>query len=242
MNKIGNYIHGKHVAALSSKELSVYDPSTGEEFTKVGLSSSEDFINVIKSSKSSLQNWSNFTPLKRSRILSKYKELIEKNIDVIASILSKEHGKTLDDARGSITRGLEVIEFACGIPHLLKGDFSYNVGSDIDSWSFRQPLGICAGITPFNFPAMMPMWMYPLSIAGVCTIASIVGTYFVRLGKSQNIMMALYKGFLVSAILSAILLYFITDHVIGLSEIFKLNENTPEEIVFSGMSLFIVVC
>ena len=112
-----------------------------------------------------MQDWSNFTPLKRSRILSKYKELIEKNIDVIASTLSKEHGKTLDDAKGSITRGLEVIEFACGIPHLLKGEFSHNVGFNIDSWSFRQPLGICAGITPFNFPAMVPMWMYPLAIA-----------------------------------------------------------------------------
>ena len=110
-------------------------------------------------------NGNKFTPLKRSRILSKYKDLIEKNIDELASIVSKEHGKTLSDAKGSITRGLEVVEFSCGIPHLLKGEFSQNVGTNIDSWSIRQPLGICAGITPFNFPAMVPMWMYPIAIA-----------------------------------------------------------------------------
>ena len=165
MNKIGNYIHGNHIDAKSTDVLSVYDPSTGEECTKVSLSNSEDFASIIKSSKKSLQEWSNFTPLKRSRIMSKYKELVEKNIDVIASTLSKEHGKTLEDAKGSITRGIEVVEFACGIPHLLKGEFSQNVGPNIDSWSIRQPLGICAGITPFNFPAMVPMWMYPLAIA-----------------------------------------------------------------------------
>jgi len=120
---------------------------------------------VIESSKKSQIIWSKTTPLKRSRIIAKYKTLIENNIQELAEIVSKEHGKTLEDAKGSITRGLEVIEFACGIPHLLKGEFSQNVGSNIDSWSVRQPLGICAGITPFNFPAMVPMWMYPISIA-----------------------------------------------------------------------------
>ena len=102
---------------------------------------------------------------KRSRVLSKYKELIEKDINSLAKLVSEEHGKTLDDAKGSVIRGLEVVEFACGIPHLLKGEFSHNVGNNIDSWSIRQPLGITAGITPFNFPAMVPMWMYPISIA-----------------------------------------------------------------------------
>ena len=91
--------------------------------------------------------------------------MIEKNIETLAKIVSEEHGKTLDDAKGSVIRGLEVVEFSCGIPHLLKGDFSNNVGTNIDSWSLRQPLGICAGITPFNFPAMVPMWMYPIAIA-----------------------------------------------------------------------------
>ena len=120
---------------------------------------------MIESSKKSQIEWANTTPLKRSRILAKYKTLIEKNIDELASIVSREHGKTLADAKGSVTRGLEVVEFACGIPHLLKGEFSQNVGTDIDSWSVRQPLGICAGITPFNFPAMVPMWMFPIAIA-----------------------------------------------------------------------------
>ena len=164
MYNIKNYIHGKHIQ-YSSRTLSVFDPSIGEECAKVVLSNKEDFDEVINSSKNAFHEWSNTTPLKRSRILSKYKVLIEKNIEVLAKIISQEHGKTLEDAKGSVTRGLEVVEFACGIPHLLKGEFSHNVGTNIDSWSIRQSLGICAGITPFNFPAMVPMWMYPVAIA-----------------------------------------------------------------------------
>ena len=164
MEIIKNYIHGKKITK-SSNNISVYDPSTGEEISKVAMSGIEDFNDVIKSSKNSQVEWSNTTPLKRSRVISKYKTLIEKNLHEIAELICKEHGKTLDDAKGSVTRGLEVVEFACGIPHLLKGEFSQNVGTNIDSWSVRQPLGICAGITPFNFPAMVPMWMYPISIA-----------------------------------------------------------------------------
>ncbi len=164
MKKIKNYIHGK-IVCNSQKEQSVFDPSKGEEIAKVVLSDENDFINVIESSKKSQAEWSKTTPLKRSRIISKYKTLIENNLQELAELVSKEHGKTLEDAKGSVTRGLEVVEFACGIPHLLKGEFSQNVGTNIDSWSVRQPLGICAGITPFNFPAMVPMWMYPISIA-----------------------------------------------------------------------------
>ena len=121
--------------------------------------------NTVDSSEKAFLDWSQVTPLKRSRILSKFKEIIESNIDDLAKLVSIEHGKTLDDAKGSVIRGLEVIEFSCGIPHLLKGEFSQNVGTNIDSWSIRQPLGITAGITPFNFPAMVPMWMFPISIA-----------------------------------------------------------------------------
>ena len=164
MKKIKNYVNGK-ISCISDKEQSVYDPSTGEEISKVVLSDEVDFQNTIKSSNESQILWSHTTPLKRSRIISKYKNLIEKNIDDLAKLVSKEHGKTFDDAKGSVTRGLEVVEFACGIPHLLKGEFSQNVGTNIDSWSIRSPLGVCAGITPFNFPAMVPMWMYPISIA-----------------------------------------------------------------------------
>tara|TARA_Y200000002_G_scaffold382131_1_gene398187 strand:- start:5060 stop:6547 length:1488 start_codon:yes stop_codon:yes gene_type:complete len=164
MKKIENYINGLN-KSISTKLLSVEDPSTGEQIGNVVLSSKDDFNEAIKSAKKSQIEWSNTTPLKRSRILSKYKLLIENNIDELSSLVSREHGKTLDDARGSVTRGLEVVEFACGIPHLLKGEFSQNVGTNIDSWSIRQPLGICAGITPFNFPAMVPMWMFPIAIA-----------------------------------------------------------------------------
>ncbi len=170
MKKIENYIHGKHTSS-SNEELKVFNPSTGEQSGKVVLSNYEDFQKTIESSKKNLLDWANTTPLKRSRIISKYKNLIEKNIDELAKTICEEHGKTLEDAKGSITRGLEVVEFSCGIPHLLKGEFSQNVGTNIDSWSIRQPLGISAGITPFNFPAMVPMWMFPISIAcGNCFI------------------------------------------------------------------------
>jgi len=164
MKKIKNYINGS-ISALSKSYLDIDDPSKGEKIGEVVLSSKEDFNSVVESSQKAFLNWSDITPLKRSRIISKYKEILEKNIEELAKIISEEHGKTFDDAKGSVIRGLEVVEFACGIPHLLKGDFSQNVGTGIDSWSIRQPLGITAGITPFNFPAMVPMWMYPISIA-----------------------------------------------------------------------------
>ncbi len=162
--KIKNYINGL-MQADSNNYLSVYDPSKGEKISEVVLSNNEDVKKTIASSKKAFTNWSEITPLKRSRIISKYKDILEKNVDLLAKTVSEEHGKTLDDAKGSVIRGIEVVEFACGIPHLLKGDFSQNVGTEIDSWSIRQPLGITAGITPFNFPAMVPMWMFPISIA-----------------------------------------------------------------------------
>ncbi len=165
MKKIENFINGKTVKGNSKNYLNIEDPSTGDVISEVILSDQNDFNNIVNSSLEAFQKWSQVTPLKRSRIISKYKELIEKDLENIARLISIEHGKTLEDAKGSVTRGLEVVEFACGIPHLLKGEFSQNVGSEIDSWSIRQPLGVTAGITPFNFPAMVPMWMYPISIA-----------------------------------------------------------------------------
>ena len=164
MEHILNYINGS-IKANSKKYIDVYDPSNGEVIAKVVMSNQEDFTDAVNSSIKSQVDWQNTTPLKRSRVISKYKNLLEENIDVLAKLVSIEHGKTLDDARGSVIRGLEVVEFACGIPSLLKGEFSQNVGTSIDSWSVRQPLGVCAGITPFNFPAMVPMWMYPIAIA-----------------------------------------------------------------------------
>ncbi len=164
MYKINNYINGNS-SNISKNYAKINDPSTGELIGEVILSNENDFKKTIQSSLNAQKIWSTFTPLKRSRIISNYKNLIEKNIEKLAKLVSKEHGKTLEDAKGSVIRGLEVVEFACGIPHLLKGEFSQNVGANIDSWSVRQPLGVCVGITPFNFPAMVPMWMYPISIA-----------------------------------------------------------------------------
>ena len=165
MKRLDNYINGKIVVGKSNKYLPVDDPSKGEIISEVLLSNLNDYNSLVNSSEKAFESWSEITPLKRARIISKFKENIEKDLDNIAKLVSIEHGKTLDDAKGSVTRGLEVVEFACGIPHLLKGEFSQNVGSQIDSWSVRQPLGITAGITPFNFPAMVPMWMFPISIA-----------------------------------------------------------------------------
>jgi len=164
VNLVKNFINGKHVN-FSSETQDVINPSTGEKITEVVLSNSDDLEATLASSKKASENWKNITPLKRSRIISKYKTILEENIEDIAKLVSSEHGKTLEDSKGSVIRGIEVVEFACGIPHLIKGEFSQNVGTDIDSYSIRQPLGICAGITPFNFPAMVPMWMYPISIA-----------------------------------------------------------------------------
>ena len=164
MKKIKNYINGSF-EAISENYIDVYNPAKGEVISEVVLSNFKDCEKVIQSSKNAFYSWLNVTPLKRSRILSKYKDSIEKDINNLAKLVSEEHGKTLDDAKGSVIRGLEVVEFACGIPHLIKGEFSQNVGTNIDSWSVRQPLGVTAGITPFNFPAMVHMWMYPISIA-----------------------------------------------------------------------------
>tara|TARA_Y100000590_G_C15741235_1_gene1020334 strand:- start:3353 stop:4843 length:1491 start_codon:yes stop_codon:yes gene_type:complete len=165
MKKISNFINGQKITASSKRTSPVFDPSTGEIQAEVILSNKKDFDEVVESSKKSFNEWSVVTPLNRSRVISKYQKLLEENKEELAKMVSREHGKTLEDAKGSVTRGIEVVEFASGIPHLLKGEFSQNVGRNIDSWSIRQPLGVCAGITPFNFPAMVPMWMYPISIA-----------------------------------------------------------------------------
>ena len=132
---------------------------------KSNLGNSEDLNEAVDISKNAFPSWSNTPPLQRARILFKFKELIEKNADELTKIIVSEHGKVYEDAKGSLTRGLEVVEYACGIPQMLKGEFTENVGSNVDSWSLRQPLGVCAGITPFNFPAMVPMWMFPMAIA-----------------------------------------------------------------------------
>ena len=165
MTTIEHFIDGKKYSGNSKRLSSIYNPATGEETAKVHLGSSEDLHKAVESSKSAFLDWSSTPPLQRARVLFKFKELIEKNADELTKIIVSEHGKVYEDAKGSLTRGLEVVEYACGIPQMLKGEFTENVGKNVDSWSLRQPLGICAGITPFNFPAMVPMWMFPMAIA-----------------------------------------------------------------------------
>ena len=165
MELIEHYVGGKKFSGGSKKTGKVFNPATGEQSAEVKLASKSDLDEAVKIANKAFEEWSNKPPLQRARILFKFKELIEKNSDELTKIIVSEHGKVYEDARGSLTRGLEVVEFACGIPQLLKGEFTENVGTSVDSWSLRQPLGVCAGITPFNFPAMVPMWMFPMAIA-----------------------------------------------------------------------------
>ena len=165
MNLIEHFIDGKIVSGTSDRKGKVFNPAIGKQESEVRLGTKQDLDLAVQKAKKAFETWSNVTPIQRARIIFKYKEIIEKNSDLLAKMIVSEHGKVYEDAKGSLTRGLEVVEFACGIPQMLKGDFTENVGTNIDSWSVRQPLGVCAGITPFNFPAMVPMWMFPMSIA-----------------------------------------------------------------------------
>jgi len=165
MNLIQHYINGKTYKGSSSRIGKVFNPATGSQESEVLLGTKSDLEHAVENAKTAFEKWSQVTPLQRARIIFKYKELIEKNYDELTKLIVSEHGKVYEDAKGSLTRGLEIVEFACGIPQMLKGEFTENVGTNIDSWSMRQPLGVCAGITPFNFPAMVPMWMFPMAIA-----------------------------------------------------------------------------
>ena len=165
MNLIQHFVDGKIFKGTSKRSGEVFNPATGEQSSTVSLATIDDIDKAVSVAKKAFVSWSQKTPLFRARVLFKFKELIVKNSDELTKIIVSEHGKVYGDAQGSLTRGLEVVEFACGIPQLLKGEFTENVGTNVDSWSMRQPLGVCAGITPFNFPAMVPMWMFPIAIA-----------------------------------------------------------------------------
>ena len=165
MNLIKHFVGGKITSGNSERKGKVFNPATGEQESEVILASKSDLDGAVEIAQKAFETWSLNPPLQRARIMFKFKELIEKNFDELAKLIVSEHGKVYEDAKGSLIRGLEVVEFACGIPHLLKGEFSENVGTNVDSYSMRQPLGVAAGITPFNFPAMVPMWMFPLAIA-----------------------------------------------------------------------------
>ena len=165
MKIIEHFIDGKKFIGDSKRLSKVFNPATGEQIASVKLASVSDVNTAVDNAQSAFESWSNTTPLHRARVMFKFKELIEKNSDQLTKLIVSEHGKVYEDAKGSLIRGLEVVEYACGIPQVLKGEFTENVGTNVDSWSVRQPLGVCAGITPFNFPAMVPMWMFPMAIA-----------------------------------------------------------------------------
>jgi malonate-semialdehyde dehydrogenase (acetylating)/methylmalonate-semialdehyde dehydrogenase len=160
-----HYIGGEKVAGDSDRYGDVYDPSTGRVTKRVPLATRGDTERAIAAAEDAFPDWAATPPARRAQVMFAFRELIRQNMDELAEIVSSEHGKILDDAKGSITRGLEVVEFACGIPQLLKGDYSEGVASGVDTYAMRQPLGVCAGITPFNFPAMVPLWMFPVALA-----------------------------------------------------------------------------
>ncbi|HEX2790654.1 MAG TPA: CoA-acylating methylmalonate-semialdehyde dehydrogenase [Steroidobacteraceae bacterium] len=161
---ISHWIDGKAVAG-SGRTAPVYNPSLGRVVRQVSLATQAEVDLAVASAARAFPEWSHQTALRRARVLFRFKELLDRDARRIARTISEEHGKTLDDALGEVTRGIEVVEFACGAPHLLKGEFSDNVGRGVDSYSLRQPLGVVAGVTPFNFPVMVPMWMFPIALA-----------------------------------------------------------------------------
>ena len=162
---LAHFIADAMVHGQSERWGEVFEPATGAVQARVPLANRQEVERAIAAAAAAFPAWAATTPLRRARILFKLKELIERHVDELAAIITQEHGKVISDAKGEVIRGLEVVEFACGIPHLLKGEFSEQIGMSIDSWSMRQPLGVCAGITPFNFPAMVPMWMFPVALA-----------------------------------------------------------------------------
>jgi malonate-semialdehyde dehydrogenase (acetylating)/methylmalonate-semialdehyde dehydrogenase len=165
INCMQHFINGRSVHAADQRLADVFNPATGVVAARVPLASADTTREAIAAAAAALPAWANTPPLRRARVLFKFRELLERHMDELAAIITAEHGKVLADAKGEIIRGMEVVEFACGIPHLLKGEFSEEIGGGIDSWSMRQPVGVCAGITPFNFPVMVPMWMFPVALA-----------------------------------------------------------------------------
>jgi malonate-semialdehyde dehydrogenase (acetylating) / methylmalonate-semialdehyde dehydrogenase len=164
MKRIGHFVGGKSVSG-GSRTAKVFDPSTGEQSAEVALASAAELDAAVANAAAAQIGWAATPPLTRARVMFKWKELLERHRDEIAKGITLEHGKTWEDAKGEMVRGIEVVEFACGIPHLLRGDFTPEVGRGIDTYSMRQPLGVVAGITPFNFPAMIGLWMSPMAIA-----------------------------------------------------------------------------
>jgi malonate-semialdehyde dehydrogenase (acetylating)/methylmalonate-semialdehyde dehydrogenase len=165
LREVQHWINGQTVTGTSGRFGDVYNPASGEVQAKVTLATAAEVDVAVAAAAAAFPEWSAQPPLRRARVLFRFREIFERRLDEVAALLTSEHGKVFSDARGEATRGLEIVEFATGIPQLLKGEFTEQVGSGIDSWSIRQPLGVVAGITPFNFPAMVPMWMFPIALA-----------------------------------------------------------------------------
>jgi malonate-semialdehyde dehydrogenase (acetylating) / methylmalonate-semialdehyde dehydrogenase len=162
---VPHWIGGKAVAGAQTRTGDIYDPSTGAVSSRVPFAAGAELDACVAAARAALGGWAGTPPLRRARVLFRFRQLLEAASDEIAAAISREHGKTLADARGEVVRGMEVVEFACGIPDLIKGEHSENVGTGVDAFSLRQPLGVVAGITPFNFPAMVPLWMIPVALA-----------------------------------------------------------------------------
>ena len=162
---VQHYVGGEIRDGTGGRFGDIFNPATGETTKQVSFATADEVAEAIGVAEEAFQSWSRTPALRRARVMFRFKELLDKHHDELARIITDEHGKIVSDAHGEVTRGLEVVEFACGIPHLQKGEYSENVGTNVDSYSLRQPLGVCAGITPFNFPVMVPMWMYPMAIA-----------------------------------------------------------------------------
>lgn len=162
---IQHYINGKVTESSSGRQQDVFNPATGAVSAKVVLGSVEEVNAAVAAASAAAPAWAETAPLKRARVMFKFRELMEQNHDALAAAITREHGKVFSDAKGEVTRGMEIVEFACGIPQLLKTQFTDNIGGGIDNWNLRQPLGVTVGITPFNFPVMVPLWMAPMAIA-----------------------------------------------------------------------------
>jgi malonate-semialdehyde dehydrogenase (acetylating)/methylmalonate-semialdehyde dehydrogenase len=165
MRTVEHWIDGKPSSLTSTRTAPVFDPATGAQQAEVLLASADDVATAVSSARAAFTDWSQSSLSTRAKVLFAFRELVNKHVDDLAELITSEHGKVLPDARGEVQRGLEVVEFACGIPHLVKGEYSDQVSSGVDVFSFREPLGVVAGITPFNFPVMVPMWMHPVAIA-----------------------------------------------------------------------------
>ncbi len=163
--KLTHWIGGARVVGVSGRFADVYHPATGTVQAQVPLASDAEVDKAVAAAAAAFPEWSALPPLRRARVIFRFREIFERHMDEVAALINCEHGKVLSDAQGEVMRGLEAVEFAAGIPQLLKGEHSEQIGAGIDSWSMRQPLGVVAGITPFNFPAMVPMWMFPIALA-----------------------------------------------------------------------------